>query len=80
MDFLFIHFSYWWGLAIGALLIAVEYLVPSGIFLWMGISGILISLVLIWSPAMPLLGVLVAWIVLSAGSVWLAKHDQASHS
>src|SRR5271170_4705715 len=79
MDFLYIHISYWWGFLLGALFIGIEFFLPTSIFLWTGISCILVSVLMLWTPSINLMGALGAWIVISLGSIWMNKSYHSGH-
>ncbi len=64
---------FWWGLALGLLLMAGELLVPATVFLWTGISCLAVSLVLLVFPGTPMVVALPVWAVLSVVAVLLAR-------
>jgi membrane protein implicated in regulation of membrane protease activity len=79
MDLLYSHPSFWWPLALGALLMALELFVPATVFLWTGISCVMVSLVLGLFPELPLVGLLGLWIVLSFATVAMARRYHRGH-
>ncbi|MET4701472.1 membrane protein implicated in regulation of membrane protease activity [Constrictibacter sp. MBR-5] len=62
--------DYWHWMAFGALLGAVEILVPGVFFLWIGIAAVVIGFVLLLLPALPWGIQLVLFAVLSVASVY----------
>jgi membrane protein implicated in regulation of membrane protease activity len=76
MDPLFVHVSFWWPLCLGIVLMTGEILIPATVFLWTGISCVLVALVLLVFPDFPLIGALGLWFALSMVTVVVAKITQ----
>jgi membrane protein implicated in regulation of membrane protease activity len=57
--------EYWHWLAFGAALIALEIFVPSAIFLWPGIAGIVVGVLTLAAPGISGAVKLLVWAVLS---------------
>jgi membrane protein implicated in regulation of membrane protease activity len=76
MDQLFVHVSFWWPLGIGALLMTGELLVPATVFLWTGISCVLVAGLIALVPDLSLVTAVGLWIALSAGTILVVKYLQ----
>jgi membrane protein implicated in regulation of membrane protease activity len=70
---LYSHINFWWGIALGLLLMVLELAVPATVFLWTGLSCVVVSALLAVFPDQPLILALGFWAVLSFFSVFLAR-------
>jgi membrane protein implicated in regulation of membrane protease activity len=72
-DLLYSHINFWWCIAVGLLLMAAELAVPATVFLWTGLSLVVVAAVLAAFPEQPLILAVGLWALLSFFSVILAR-------
>lgn len=83
MDFL-ANFEYWHWLALALVLIIIEMLVPSAIFLWFGVAAGVVGVLILLFPGMAWQVQLILFSVLSVGSLlawrsYAKKHPPADN-
>jgi len=79
MELLGEHISFWWAVCIGLLLMAGEVHAPTTVFLWTGISCVLVAVPLALLPDFSILQALIAWVLLSAATVLVARRYHVGH-
>jgi membrane protein implicated in regulation of membrane protease activity len=70
--------AFWTALVLGLLLLAAELFVPATVFLWTGISALVVAVVFVVFPALPVLYAVVLWLVLAFVTVLLARQRLGS--
>jgi len=65
--------AFWVALALGLALMVAELFVPATVFLWTGISALVVALLFVAFPNLSILAAVVSWVVLSFVTVFLAR-------
>lgn len=79
-DFLRLPISFWWMLLVGIACIVGEFFVSGEYFLWSGLTALVVAMVMYWVPAMPFLGTLVSWLLLSVLAIIAARYYHKGES
>ena len=79
MEPLYQHVSPWIALCLGLILMTGELLVPATVFLWTGVSCVLVAVPLWLMPEFNLLESIILWVVLSVLAVLLVRRYHVGH-
>jgi membrane protein implicated in regulation of membrane protease activity len=79
MEPLYQHVSPWLALCLGLILMTGELLVPATVFLWTGISSVLVAVPLALMPDFNLLEALCLWVLLSVLAVVMVRRYHIGH-
>ena len=79
MEPLYQQVSFWWALGLGLVLMTLELFLPTTLFLWTGLSCVVVAIPMAFVPGFTLLQALSLWVLLSVLVVLLAKKVFSRH-